>query len=223
MCIRDRAKGLAGLGLPVIVFVGYLAFTWNWRRLGRAQLRYAIVVSLIACAVVAVPWHHAMLARHGRAFWDELYGDNHWRRLVVGRHGDRGTFEYFVRELGYGLLPWVALAPAALGWAVTRRSAAQAGGGGAGAVDPAEARKQGIIWLGAIWFVAGYALVSMSVTKFHHYILPALPGLAIAIGCFLDEQNRFTTLETAVPADARKTLKIVDGSNMKFCLASADL
>jgi 4-amino-4-deoxy-L-arabinose transferase-like glycosyltransferase len=40
---------------------------------------------------------------------------------------------------------------------------------------------------GAIWFVAGYALVSFSMTKFHHYILPALPGLAIAVGCFLDD------------------------------------
>ena len=25
-----------------------------------------------------------MLIRHGRPFWDELYGDNHWRRLVRG-------------------------------------------------------------------------------------------------------------------------------------------
>ena len=40
---------------------------------------------------------------------------------------------------------------------------------------------------------------------------------------FLVEHSRYSTLETAVPADARKTLKIVDGSNMKFCLASADL
>ena len=40
---------------------------------------------------------------------------------------------------------------------------------------------------------------------------------------FLVEQSRYSTLETAVPADARKTLKIVDNSNMKFCLASADL
>jgi len=40
---------------------------------------------------------------------------------------------------------------------------------------------------------------------------------------FLVEHSRYGTLETAVPADARKTLKIVDGSNMKFCLASADL
>src|SRR5499427_5541940 len=129
-----------------------------------------------------------MLVRHGRAFWDELYGDNHWRRLVVGRHGDRGSFEYFVRELAYGVLPWIAIAPAALGAAVMRRvrraSIATAAGGEAAA---AEARRQGIFWFGAIWFVACYAVVSMSVTKFHHYILPALPGLAIAIGCFLDD------------------------------------
>ena len=83
MCgLSVLAKGLAGLGLPVIVFVAYLAFTGNWRRLKRPQLRYGIIVSLIACALVAVPWHHAMLIRHGGAFWNELFGDNHWRRMV---------------------------------------------------------------------------------------------------------------------------------------------
>ena len=84
------AKGLAGLGLPLIVFLAYLAFTWNWRRLRRAQLLYGVLVALIAFAVVAVPWHHAMLIRHGLPFWNELFGDNHWRRMVIGRHGDRG-------------------------------------------------------------------------------------------------------------------------------------
>jgi 4-amino-4-deoxy-L-arabinose transferase-like glycosyltransferase len=174
------AKGLAGLGLPLIIFLAYLGFTWNWRRLRRAQLLYGVVVSLIACAVVAVPWHHAMLVRHGLPFWNELFGDNHWRRMVLGRHGDRGTFEYFLRELGYATLPWVALAPAALGWAVMRvRGGVQQ--------TAEEVRKQGIIWLGAIWFVSAYALVSMSMTKFHHYVLPAVPGLAIVVGCFLDD------------------------------------
>jgi hypothetical protein len=67
----------------------------------------------------------------------------------------------------------VALAPAALGHVVMRK------------VD--DARKQAIYWLGAIWFVAGYGLVSLSMTKFHHYVLPAVPGLAIVIGCFLNE------------------------------------
>jgi 4-amino-4-deoxy-L-arabinose transferase-like glycosyltransferase len=169
------AKGLAGLGLPVIVFLAYLGFTWNWKRLRRAQLPWAVLVSLLAVVVVAAPWHHAMIARHGWAFWNELFGDNHWRRMVLGRHGDRGTFEYFLRELGYAVLPWVALAPAALATMVMRR------------VTDQEARKQAVYWLGAIWFVSAYAVVSASVTKFHHYVLPAIPGLAIVIGCYLDD------------------------------------
>ena len=93
---------------------------------------------------------------------------------MVGRHGDRGTFEYFLRELGYAVLPWIALAPAALTSIVMRRT-------------DENPRRQGMLWFGAIWFVSAYALVSLSVTKFHHYILPSLPGLAIVVGCFLDD------------------------------------
>ena len=174
MCgLAVLAKGLAGLGLPIIIFVAYLLFTWSWKRMRRAQLPWAVLISVLALGVVAVPWHHAMIERHGMPFWNELFGDNHWRRMVLGRHGDRGTFEYFIRELGYSLLPWIAVAPAALVTMVMRKSE--------------DARRQAIYWLGAIWFVAGYAVVSMSMTKFHHYILPAIPGLAIVIGCFLDD------------------------------------
>jgi 4-amino-4-deoxy-L-arabinose transferase-like glycosyltransferase len=175
------AKGLAGLGLPVIVFLAYLLFTWNWKRLDRPQMYYGILVALLGCAVVAVPWHIVMLCRHGIPFWNELYGDNHWRRMVTGRHGDRGSFEYFVRQLGYAVFPWIALAPAALSWVAMRRAGEGSPEGMAGG------RRQEIFWFGAIWFVSAYAVVSLSMTKFHHYILPALPGLAIAIACFLDE------------------------------------
>jgi len=179
------AKGLAGLGLPVIVFLAYLLFTWNWRRLARAQLLPALLLAFLACVLVAVPWHHAMLIRHGFPFWNELYGDNHWRRLVLGRHGDRGSFEYFIRELGYGVFPWIALAPSALAW-VVMRPFRQISAAGAPSETTISKRRE-VLRFGAIWFVAGYAVVSMSMTKFHHYILPALPGLAIVVGCFLDD------------------------------------
>ena len=172
------AKGLAGLGLPVIVFALFLLFGGGWPRARQRRLGFGLILAVLAFTVVAVPWHHAMLIRHGEPFWSELFGDNHWRRMVIGRHGDRGSFEYFLRELGYGLWPWVALAPAALGWAVLRAPAAP---------GEAEAAKQGALRLGAIWFVAAYALVSVSMTKFHHYVLPAIPGLAVVIGAFADD------------------------------------
>jgi 4-amino-4-deoxy-L-arabinose transferase-like glycosyltransferase len=170
--LATLAKGLAGLGLPVLIFLIYLGFTWNWRRLQRTEIGIGVILAFVACAVVAVPWHHAMLVRHGFPFWDELYGDNHWRRLVTGRHGDRGTFEYFLRELGYGFLPWIGLGPAALATAAMRPVRGE--------------NRQALFWFGAIWFVAAYTLVSLSVTKFHHYILPAIPGLAIIVALTID-------------------------------------
>jgi 4-amino-4-deoxy-L-arabinose transferase-like glycosyltransferase len=174
MCgLAVLAKGFAGLGLPVIVFVAYLAFTWNWKRLRRAQILPGVLLAILALLVVSVPWHYAMWIRHNGAWWNELFGDNHWRRMVLGRSGDRGNFDYFLLQLGYATLPWLAIAPGALAAAVMKRVP--------------DARRQGLYWLGAIWFVSVYAVVSNSVTKFHHYILPAIPGLAIVIGCYLDD------------------------------------
>ncbi|HVV15956.1 MAG TPA: glycosyltransferase family 39 protein [Polyangia bacterium] len=182
------AKGLAGLGLPVIVFALFLVFGGGWAPARRARLGFALVGAVIAFAVVAVPWHHAMLIRHGAPFWSELFGDNHWRRMVIGRHGDRGTFDYFLRELGYGLWPWVALAPAAFAWSVLRQPLSG---------SDVEARKQGALRLGAIWFASAYAVVSVSMTKFHHYVLPAIPGLAVVTGAFADDLLARRAVRTA--------------------------
>jgi 4-amino-4-deoxy-L-arabinose transferase-like glycosyltransferase len=202
------AKGLAGLGLPVIILAAHLTFTRGWGRLRRAQVGYGLCVAVLGCAVVAVPWHHAMLIRHGAPFWNELFGDNHWRRMVIGRHGDRGSFEYFLRELGYGLWPWIAVAPAALGWAVWR------------AADSTRPARQQLLWLAAIWFVLSYAVVSVSMTKFHHYVLPAVPGIAILVGCFLDDviagrrwRTAASTALVGVPLLALVTSDLVSSKN----------
>jgi 4-amino-4-deoxy-L-arabinose transferase-like glycosyltransferase len=166
-------KGIAGLGLPVLVFAAYLAISGRWRRLRERDLLVAVALGLVMAALVAVPWHHAMFIRHGAPWWNELYGDNHWKRLMVGRHGDRGTFEYFLRELGYGTWPLVALALPALAAAVWR--------------PPADERRRALVRFGAVWFVTAYALVSLSMTKFHHYLLPALPGLGLVLGAYLED------------------------------------
>jgi 4-amino-4-deoxy-L-arabinose transferase-like glycosyltransferase len=215
------AKGLAGLGLPLIILVAYLAFTRGWWRLRRPQMLFGFLLALVAFAVVAVPWHHAMIIRHGMPFWNELFGDNHWRRMVIGRHGDRGSFEYFLRELGYGMWPWVVVAPAALGWAVLRRpQAGESSGIGVGGAGGGDDRKQQLLWLGAIWFVCSYGIVSLSMTKFHHYVLPAIPGLAILVGAFLDDviarrawRTGAVALGVGLPLLLLVTLDLVDSKH----------
>jgi hypothetical protein len=177
-------KGLAGLGLPVIILAAYLVATGAWRELRGRQLPAALLGAALVIAVVAVPWHHAMYIRHGAPWWNELFGDNHWNRMMVGRHGDTGTFEYFLRELAYGAWPFLALAPAALAWAA---SAGRTGPRPTAISTPSPQTALGTpVWLGVVWLVTAYAIVSLSMTKFHHYILPAVPGLGIVVGCFLD-------------------------------------
>jgi 4-amino-4-deoxy-L-arabinose transferase-like glycosyltransferase len=83
-----------------------------------------------------------------------------------GVHGDAGTLSYFARQLGYGALPWIAV--------------------GVGAFVAALRANNRFVLFTVIWLVVAYAVVTASATKFHHYILPALPPLSIACGWFLD-------------------------------------
>ena len=185
MCgLSVLAKGLAGLGLPVIVFVAYLAFTGNWRRLqaGAAALRHHRVADRVRAGGGALAPRDADPAR--RRVLERAV-----RRQPLAAHGDRAprrSRDVRIFRARARLRP-AALDRAGAGGARLGGHARPGGGGAGAADDEAETRKQDIIRLGAIWFVAGYALVSLSMTKFHHYVLPAIPGIAIVVGCFIDE------------------------------------
>jgi 4-amino-4-deoxy-L-arabinose transferase-like glycosyltransferase len=167
--VAALSKGLVGIGLPGLVLVLFLALTWDWKQLRRLD----ILTGVLNVVAVAFPWYHAMLIRHGMPFWAELFGDNHWRRLAIGRHGDNtGKFNYYIRELGYALFPWTAVAAVAVPTAFLR-------------ARPATTRGRFLLFV-SLWALLGYALVTASMTKFHHYILPALPAIAILIGWFID-------------------------------------
>ena len=154
MCgLSVLAKGLAGLGLPVIVFVAYLAFTWNWRRLQRAQLRYGIVVSLIAVRAGG----GALAPRDADPARRRLL-ERAVRRQPLAAHGDRAPRRSrHVRVLrARARLRPVALDGAGAGGAGLGGHARQRAGRGTPTPRAtADARKQDIIRLGAIWFVAG--------------------------------------------------------------------
>jgi hypothetical protein len=119
-----------------------------------------------------------MYVRHGAGFTNRLLIHDHLNRLTKGVHGDTGPIEYFIEQLGYGLFPWIALAPVALGsWLLLARD---------GGEDPAARRRRDTAVLVGLWFASSFTLYSAMITKFHHYILPAVPPAAILIGALLD-------------------------------------
>ncbi|HOX42681.1 MAG TPA: glycosyltransferase family 39 protein [Myxococcota bacterium] len=179
------AKGLLAALLPGLVFLLYFVISWDWARLARMRV-WSGAALLIA---VAAPWFvylsltsalQALQDDEGKTFFQRFFLHDHLYRLASGVHGDRGTFAYFIEQLGLGTHPWFPF----MAWGAVR-SARRLEGGGA-ALDRA-GRVELLLWL---WAVAGFALVALSVTKFHHYALPMVPALALLAALWLDRFAR---------------------------------
>ena len=164
-------KGLPGLAIPGMVAFLYLAASRRWALLGGGHLRIAMGALLVAS--IGLPWYVAMYVRHGPGFAHRLLVHDHINRLTTGVHGDQGTIEYFLTQIGYATFPWVALFPAAVLGLLWHRSAS--------ASTEGDRQSQAPLLLG-VWMLSSFALFSAMVTKYHHYILPAVVPGGILVG-----------------------------------------
>jgi 4-amino-4-deoxy-L-arabinose transferase-like glycosyltransferase len=187
--VATLAKGSAGVGLPVLCALAYVAATRRWGILLEAE----IIGGLLVVAVVALPWYVAAFVRHGSAFTDELIFHDMINRALSHVHdtneGEDTSFRYYVCQLGYGLFPWTGLAPLGL-MAWMRRSE-----------DEEPGKRDGALLL-FVWFLFAFALFTLMGTKFHHYILPAVPPVAMLIGLALDEVIGGRSRGAQMPASA---------------------
>jgi 4-amino-4-deoxy-L-arabinose transferase-like glycosyltransferase len=176
-------KTPVGLAIPLLVVLCYLLLSGDWRVLKKIKLHIGIPVFFL----IAAPWYIAVLVLHGKTFFNEFFLHHNIQRAFTGVHGERATFEYFFREMGYGFFPWVALIPVAFG-----RIACRLRGGEArlslGEPGPATAGIRLDLFL-LVWLAVAFATFTLIVTKFHHYVFPALPPLALLTGLTLAERD----------------------------------
>jgi 4-amino-4-deoxy-L-arabinose transferase-like glycosyltransferase len=172
--LATSAKGPAGFGLPILCGLAYVATTKHWKEL----VRFELASGLCIVAIVAIPWWVAMYVRHGTPFSDELIFHDLVNRAFSHVHdtneGDDTSFRFYVWQLGYALFPWTGLAPLGLIYTLRRADAADRGRGEASV-------------LLMMWFVFAFALFSFMGTKFHHYIFPAVPPIAMLLGVALND------------------------------------
>ncbi len=172
--IGTMAKGPVGLVVPA---AGAFLALVNGRSL-RPLLRLEILRGLVIVALLVLPWYLAMYARHGRPFLDELVMRNMLGRTLDHLHDTNSSEDtgvsYFVKQLGYGTFPWSGLAAVAM---LTAARRADQG-------SPRD-RVRALLFGSAL---ATFVLVSTMGTKFHHYVLVALPGVAGVTGMFLEER-----------------------------------
>jgi 4-amino-4-deoxy-L-arabinose transferase-like glycosyltransferase len=184
--ISTLGKGPAGFGLPMLVTFAYLCASRPHEgvvdrilRIIRELTQFEILGGLLVVLVVAIPWYVAMYVRHGSPFTDRLIFHDMFNRAFHHVHdtneGDDTSFRFYVWQLGYALFPWTGLAPIGLLWWLRRGTTAQ---------DNERADTSVLL---CMWFVFAFALFSFMGTKFHHYILPAVPAVAMLIGIVLDD------------------------------------
>jgi len=172
--LATMGKGPAGFALPMICAFAYIATKKRWSEL----LKFEIVSGLLLILCVALPWYVAMYMRHGSPFTDRLIFHDMFNRAFSHVHdtneGDDTSFRFYVWQLGYALFPWVGLAPLALTYWLRRADSAD------------EGRGDTSVFL-AMWFLFAFTLFSFMGTKFHHYIFPAVPPIAMLIGIVVDD------------------------------------
>ncbi|MBX3249788.1 MAG: glycosyltransferase family 39 protein [Myxococcales bacterium] len=208
-------KTIPGLAIPGMVALLYLVASRRWDLLFEGRLR--VGPGILVALVLGMPWFVAMFIRHGAGFTDRLLVHDNINRVAAGVHGDTGSVQYFLWQLGYATFPWVGLIPAAvLAWLWVRnrdgdRRTAELGGyrtqtqavsvererppelGGYRVrlapvdVDAREAwHRREVLTLLSLWFFGAFVLFSAMITKFHHYIAPAVPPAVMLAGLLLD-------------------------------------
>jgi hypothetical protein len=183
--IATMAKGPAGFALPMICAFAYVATKKRWSEL----LRLEIVSGVLVILAVAIPWYVAMYVRHGPPFLDRLIFHDMLNRAFSHVHdtneGDDTGIRYYIWQFGYAIFPWVGLAPLALLWGF-RRSDSAVSAISKNATGETTAVGDASVML-FMWFLFAFALFTFMGTKFHHYIFPAVPPVAMLIGIVLDD------------------------------------
>ncbi len=123
--------------------------------------------------VVAGTWTYYMNLHHGLPFMREWFVYHHFSRVAGVIEKPNDSFDLYVRQIGFGLFPWAAMIPIALfrfmqwSWRdFTNRFGLRN-------------------YFFFCCFFFPYFFFTFSSTKFHHYIFPVVPFLALIVAVWL--------------------------------------
>ena len=174
------AKSPLALGIPALVVLVDLLLSGRWRDLRRLDWWWGVPLFL----AVAAPWYVAVTVKNWPAFFNEFFLHHNLQRAFTGVHGERGGLEYFIKQLAYGTFPWVGLAPLVFGTTARRlgRSLSRVYS------DRSDAKGRLEVFT-LLWLGINFLVFSLMITKFHHYVFPAVFPLALLWGIELADEE----------------------------------
>jgi len=166
--LSDGLHALLGLTL----LVGAYGFV---QRDSRSVVRRALAASLLlfGCGVLLVFIPEDWTVFHHFRFMHRLYSE--------GPSADLRTFEHFIRQMGFGLLPWSALLPLALGGLVRLRDRESEESTSSGWTPDSFPM---LLFLGVL---VPTLLHMATLRDFSHLVLPVAPVVALVVALLLAE------------------------------------
>ncbi len=194
IALSALAKELPGVLIAVGAVGSWVLVTKRWDLIKRLELPSALLIF----AVITVPWYLQETVRHGAPFLERLLVHDMYKRAFLHVHdtnsGDDVSFRYYIWQLGYGLFPVSGLcAMAYLHWMTDRRLA--------------DARPREASTFLFLWSLVAFGMFTLTLTKFHHYIIPMVPPLALLTGPLLHQ----ALWRTEWPKGRRLTIYVACG------------
>jgi 4-amino-4-deoxy-L-arabinose transferase-like glycosyltransferase len=181
------AKGAVGALLPAAAAAAHLA---SLRRLSLLLRPAWWLPGGVALLGIGLSWYLLLgLTRpDGFAFMTELFLEHHVGRFASPKEGHGGSLFYYVPVLALACLPWSGFLPVAL---LRRLRAAS--------------ERERWLRLLALLSIVTFLFFSAAATKLPHYLMPALPGLALLVadrlaGATLPPSRRAMAWSVAVTA-----------------------
>jgi 4-amino-4-deoxy-L-arabinose transferase-like glycosyltransferase len=165
--LANLAKGPAPLPLVLIPLFFYITVFRRWKMIPKLLP----IVGVIIFLAIVLPWP---LAIGQRVNWDLVIWKQHFFDRFFGKFASGNYPFYFYLPFIFAFVaPWVAFVPAAL-------------------TSPFYSiwgKKQKAMWFLWLWFIADLVFLTISGGKRKHYILPAMPAVAILIGIILEDMT----------------------------------
>ena len=141
---------------------------------------------------ISAPWYVIITLRRGWPFWHSFIFFHHLGRAAGSIHLPTGSFDFYLRQLGFGFFPWSAFLLAALVLFITRSDPAR---------DPSERRNLYLVLMGMVPFV----FFALARTHFAHYIFPVLGAGSVMIAAALTWLVRGQKMQPGGPESPAST------------------